>query len=723
MSSDEEYLDDLLKSMVEDEERADDTNIEGNLLEEADGESLSMDDLGLAIEDTDDMTAVESGFPAIDDLLNENSEESEITQEVLDSDDSIMNDFAIEDTGAEEEASVDFAIEDMGAEEEAPVDFAIEDMGAEEEAPVDFAIEDIGAEEEAPVDFAIEDIGAEEEAPVDFAIEDIGAEEEVYTEDIPSEEEIDDFAIEDFGVVEPEADGQGINEASISDDEVDAMFAAADAAAMEEETAIEINTEEDMLALLDSMSNEIEAENAAAEQAAAMAEENTLSGEEEESETGKKKKKKLFGGKKKEEKELAGEEGDNQEETDKKPNFFTKFIAFLTESDDEDEDELKEGLEPSDENKSILEELDKEDKKKKKKKGKKGKGESEGEEGEESGKKKEKKKKEKKEKKEKKAAADTLETEPEKLSKRISKKSIAVIAGLGLTLTAMIIVFCSIVPMFFDKKAARDAYYQADYKKSYELLYNKKLDSSDTIIYNQSKIIVEMSRKLEAYHNYLAIGDEVRALDALMIGVQKYPDLMLEAEEYHVTQEVDAIYETMLNILNDKYEIPEHLAKVIIDYDDLTYTRKLESVVNGTPFENPNAIDWNGSDVLSEEQDFYEDTAPDNVLENQTETTENNGENEPADTALLDGTTDSSENPPADTAEENPVLESTEAEQTAGTDTNAEVTYIPEEPVSTDTAVPEDNAGSAGETETPSGGQGKMIQGVRQPIDVQIHGN
>ncbi len=705
MSSDEEYLDDLLKSMVEDEERADDTNIEGNLLEEADGESLSMDDLGLAIEDTDDMTAVESGFPAIDDLLNENSEESEITQEVLDSNDSIMNDFAIEDMGAEEEASVDFAIEDMGAEEEAPVDFAIEDMGAEEEAPVDFAIEDIGAEEEAPVDFAIEDIGAEEE---------------VYTEDIPSEEEIDDFAIEDFGVVEPEADGQGINEASISDDEVDAMFAAADAAAMEEETAIEINTEEDMLALLDSMSNEIEAENAAAEQAAAMAEENTLSGEEEEIETGKKKKKKLFGGKKKEEKELAGEEGDNQEETDKKPNFFTKFIAFLTESDDEDEDELKEGLEPSDENKSILEELDKEDKKKKKKKGKKGKGESEGEEGEESGKKKEKKKKEKKEKK---AAADTLETEPEKLSKRISKKSIAVIAGLGLTLTAMIIVFCSIVPMFFDKKAARDAYYQADYKKSYELLYNKKLDSSDTIIYNQSKIIVEMSRKLEAYHNYLAIGDEVRALDALMIGVQKYPDLMLEAEEYHVTQEVDAIYETMLNILNDKYEIPEHLAKVIIDYDDLTYTRKLESVVNGTPFENPNAIDWNGSDVLSEEQDFYEDTAPDNVLENQTETTENNGENEPADTALLDGTTDSSENPPTDTAEENPVLESTEAEQTAGTDTNAEVTYIPEEPVSTDTAVPEDNAGSAGETETPSGGQGKMIQGVRQPIDVQIHGN
>ena len=319
-----------------------------------------------------------------------------------------------------------------------------------------------------------------------------------------------------------------------------------------------------------------------------------------------------------------------------------------------------------------------------------------------------------------------METEPERPSKRISKKSIAVIAGLGLTLTAMIIVFCSVVPMFFDKKAARDAYYQADYKKSYELLYNKKLDNSDTIIYNQSRIIVEMNRKLEAYHNYLAIGEEVRALDALMMGVQKYPDIMLEAEEYHVTQEVDAIYETMLNILNDKYEIPEHLAKVIIDYDDLTYTKKLESVVNGTPFENPDAIVWNGSDVLSEEQDFYEDTAADNVLENQPETTENSGAGEPADTALPEDTNDSPENLPVDTAEEN--------QASGGTDTNSGTAYIPEEPVSTDTAapeepvstdaaVPEDNTGSAGAEEAPAGGQGKMIQGVRQPIDVQIHGN
>lgn len=48
----------------------------------------------------------------------------------------------------------------------------------------------------------------------------------------------------------------------------------------------------------------------------------------------------------------------------------------------------------------------------------------------------------------------------------------------------------------FDKRKAREAFYQADYIKSYELMYGKKLDESDAIIYNKAKTILEMKRKL-----------------------------------------------------------------------------------------------------------------------------------------------------------------------------------------------------------------------------------
>ena len=723
MSSDEEYLDDLLKSIAEDEGESEHLDTES-------GETPSLDDLGLAIEDTDNLADVAEG--------GADGESADGMAE-----DVSLDDFALEDFGEEEplENLEPEEAEPESPEEEAPLDdFALEDFGEEE--PLE-NLEPEEAEPESP----------EEEAPLDdFALEDFGEEEplenlepEEIEPEIPAEEEaVDDFAIEDFDVVEPGEDElggpeeTGTEDGLISDDDVDAMFAAADAAAMEEEAAIEINTEEDMLALLDSMSNEIEAENAAAEQAAAELAEAAAGEEAGEEKEGKgRKKKKRFGGKKKDGKETDAESGEG-EETEKKPNFFTKLIAFLTETDEDEEEEAKEGLEPSDENKSILEELEKEDKKKKKKKdkGKKGKeedGNDEGEEGKQKGKK-EKKEKKKKEKKEKNAAADTLETEPARPAKKVSKKSVAVIAGLCITLLAMIIVFCSIVPAFFDKKSARDAYYQSDYARAYELLYGKKLDNSDTIIYNQSKIIVEMNRKLEAYHNYLAIGEGVRALDALMMGIQRYPDIMLDAEEYHVTQEVNAIYETMLNILNDKYGITEHMAQVIIDYDDVTYTRKLESVVNGTPFTNPYAEDRTSTDVLPEEQDFFVDTAdtPDNVLDGMEEDAGNQEnqeipqeqdtpENEIPDGSVSDSTGDN----PADTDGDTSVLQPENTLEMTDTMVSQEEPAAEENPAETDTGTDGnavDFSGGYG-TDSNSGGnsQGQMIQGIRQPLDVQIH--
>ena len=676
MSSDEEYLDDLLKSIVEDEGEPEDLQSGENLMET---ESSSMDDLGFAIEDfgTEDLGTGDLGTG-----------------------DELPTDFAMSDTGEEGENASDFALEGFGEEGENGSDFALEGFGEEGENASDFALEDFGGEEEAAPDFAIEDFGVEE-PPADFGMEDMG---ELLADGGMEEGAADDFAIEDFEVLEP-GSGEQEEESLISADDVDAMFAAASEAAAEEEPLIEINSEEDMLALLDSMSNEIEAEQAAAEAEKENAvPEETIEAEEK----GKKKKKKRFG-KKKGEKEQSEDTPLNEEEAeapDKKPNIFTKLISFLTEADEDGEEELKEGLEPSDENKSILEELDKEDKKKKKKKGKKGKG---AEEGEEKGKKKEKKKKEKKEKKEK-AAADTLGAAPERPSKKVSKKSVAVIAGLCVTLMAMIIVFCSIVPMFFDKKGAREAYYQADYKRSYELLYGKKLDESDTIIYNQSKTIVGMNRKLEAYHNYLAIGEEVRALDALMAGVQKYPDIMLDAEQYHVTQEVDAVYETILNILNDKYGLTEEEAKNIIAYDDVTYTRRLESIVNGTPFVDPNEVILTSPDVLSEEQDFYE-ASQDEASEGNTES-EKAAAEEPASAA----SETEAEELPAEQQEQTPAVETLGSGGVLGEDAGSDSVYIPEEPA----AAEETGQGTA---ETPStGGQGTMIQGVRQPIDVQIHG-
>ena len=246
MSSDEEYLDDLLKSLVEDEGES------GSAYSAVDGPTNE----NLAGTDTEGMADI--GFDDLSpDLTDENM--AGFTMEGA----------GMESIGTPEELPDDFAIQDIGMEGEPPGDFVVQDTGVGEEPTEDFAIQDIGLEEEPPEDFAIQDIGLEEEPPEDFAIQDIGLEEGASADfGITQEEPMDDFAIEDFGVVEPEEGELDALEESHSDDDVDAMFAAADAAAQGGTHEIEINSEEDMLALLDSMSSEIEAEQAAAEQAA-----------------------------------------------------------------------------------------------------------------------------------------------------------------------------------------------------------------------------------------------------------------------------------------------------------------------------------------------------------------------------------------------------------------------------------------------------------------------
>lgn len=368
----------------------------------------------------------------------------------------------------------------------------------------------------------------------------------------------------------------------------------------------------------------------------------------------------------------------------------------MTESDEDanEAEKLKttHGINPSDENRNILEELDAEDRKKKKKKAK-GKKEEASEDGEADDKKeKEKKKKEKKPKPVKEEAAEPVSFK--KPRKRVSGKNIVIITALCLTLSALIIVIVSVVPDFFEKRTARAAYYKADYAQSYDLLYGKKLEESDTIIYNKSKIIMSLNRKLSSYHNYMSMGKEVEALDALMMGVEKYPEIITEAKDYNATQEVDAVYSTILNILSDKYDLSEAVAKVIIDYDDLTYTRKLESIVYKTPFILPEEEESNeavSADILPEEQDIIEESAlPEQApaVQEVSDSSDSDFSNEVA---------PDEEQQPSDTADSAQNINDSTVQEQAG-EIPAQITES-------------------------SGSQGQLIQGVKQPLEFQINGN
>ncbi len=601
-----------------------------------------------------------------------------------------------------------------------------EENEAEENETIEESIED--EIEENGTEELLLDEGSEETSALDELLNEgmqgedqIEEEELVDIDDVPEMNEplMDESSLDDMGLFDFALDEE--EEGLISPDEVDAMFAAADAAIaseMQDGSPDSENAEK-------GQPESTEEEKSNIEEAAQGTEGNLEENSETEEESGKKKKKKKEKKKKekKEKKSLFGRKGNaenipegdlgekagkgsgDSSEEEKKPGFIARLLSLLIETEEEDiglPDRDLGSLEPSDENKNILEELEKEDKKKKKKKVK---SKKEGGEG------KEKKKKEKKPKKVKEKPAKEPDSEKDtKPGKRISKKGVLVIAALCLSLMAMIIVTCSMIPDFFEKREAREAFYESDYIKVYEMMYGKTLDESDEIIFHKAETILQLDRKLDSYQNYLGIGEEVRALDSLMSGVEKYPEILAKAEEYRVTQEVNAIYEMILGVLSDKYSISEEEARTIIAYSDVLYTKRLESLVNGTPFEEPSAAAETNEqpqaeqDILPEEQVIIEEdipAEPEEVLPQEEEILqEEQPENiEPDDSLPQEGS-------------------------------SPEEQELPEEDVVPDVNVPvQEGSPSPGEDvsswtgNSSFGSQGEQIQGIKQPIGVEIHGN
>ena len=280
------------------------------------------------------------------------------------------------------------------------------------------------------------------------------------------------------------------------------------------------------------------------------------------------------------------EEGAPEETKEKKEGKFKKFFSGLFAKMTEEE-EPQDGL-------SVLEELEAEDKaaagkKKKRKKGKMPVGAQTEEDGEgkqdAKGKKavKEKKKKTPKEKKKPVAEKAPEEIEPdEKPSRRISKKSIAVVILFAMTVFAIVFFGGNLFSQILQKNNAKKAFEKQDYLTCYESLYGMKLSEKEKEMYAHAEAVLRIERRISVYEGYLKEGRDLEALDSLMRAVAGYEDLYTAARECGATAEVSARYEEILNILRDKYGVSETDARAIVNcQSNVDYTRYLTALTEG----------------------------------------------------------------------------------------------------------------------------------------------
>ena len=148
-------------------------------------------------------------------------------------------------------------------------------------------------------------------------------------------------------------------------------------------------------------------------------------------------------------------------------------------------------------------------------------------------------------------------------------------------------------------------------------MYGRKLNENDQIMFNKSKLIVKIQRKLSAYENFHAIHMEDEALNALLEGVVVYDNDLRTAEEYQMTKEYDAVYEQLLEKLEETYGLDEQAARDIIALDsDLDYTLAIRNIVGMDTL----GISSNAIAGLQQEAPGEQETSDENVTEeNRTE--------------------------------------------------------------------------------------------------------
>lgn len=381
------------------------------------------------------------------------------------------------------------------------------------------------------------------------------------------------------------------------------------------------------------------------------------------------------GGKKqksKRKKEKAGKQkkaADSEKES-KEPGFFAKLFNSLLEEADEEEEQPQE-LEVSDENREIMammenEKIENKKPGKKAKKGKKGKAEAkQAEDGEgdeeapvdEKKAKKEKKKKEKKEKKEQKEKAKKEKEQEEKAvpTKKLPRAKVFSIFAFCLTLLAVIVILCLVIPKQQDLKTAREAYYNRDYLTVYQNMDGKDLSDSDYILYMRSRMILNMQSKLDNYLVYMGMDKEMAALNELMLAVHYYQSNLSVAESYGAVEEMDTVYRQVLSVLDQQYQLSETEAIEIFALDDLSYNERLYYLVHGTEFvapdvpqsgstNNPVNIGTSGSgneildDMLPEENELSGGDQPQGTINDAPEAGSDTGLAEPsADQSVNDG--------------------------------------------------------------------------------------
>jgi hypothetical protein len=145
--------------------------------------------------------------------------------------------------------------------------------------------------------------------------------------------------------------------------------------------------------------------------------------------------------------------------------------------------------------------------------------------------------------------------------------------------TSFVIIFCCLIAIFIivgtnlytyslNIHKAESDFERQRYTDAYNNIYGYKVKSSDMDLYNKIMTVMYVNKQLNSFYNYSSLNKQPEALDSLLKGLTRYEEVVDKAISLGVKEDIDSVKSQIVVELESKYNIKEKEALAIIYTED-----------------------------------------------------------------------------------------------------------------------------------------------------------
>lgn len=183
------------------------------------------------------------------------------------------------------------------------------------------------------------------------------------------------------------------------------------------------------------------------------------------------------------------------------------------------------------------------------------------------------------EKKAKRKAEDEAEAAKEGPEKKLNKPMVVFI--FTLFLGGLLVLYMGMNNFNYTQVIEKAAKYFANqrYRPAYDEIVGVEVKEDDEDLKDRIYTVMHVERLYEAYNNNIAMGNEEKALDSLLRGVEEYYEYYEEAEELGIVSDIDYSFNQIKEVLQSRYGISVEQALEINAMENLQYVKTIGTYV------------------------------------------------------------------------------------------------------------------------------------------------